>query len=144
MTRGPCNTCDSTCIRACFRHAGLASWSLSGMTSVESIAVHLVQRSKMVSLVEDRVRGSFLVLALAATVIRPIRELQHHIADVLYVPLLLSFIWVPFIFLPFITQSRPLTVTSLNPSACPQTPNRSPGQPGRRHCVSFVFSTEGV
>lgn len=77
----------------------------------------------MVSLMEDRVRGCLLLLALAAKVIRPIRELQHHIADILYVPLFLSFIWVPFIFLPFITQSRPLTVTSLNPSACPQTPS---------------------
>lgn len=142
MTRGTCNTCNSTCVRACFRHGVVVFvWDdLSG----KNIAVHLVQRSKMVSLVKDRVQGSLLVLALAATVIRPIRELQHHIADILYVPLFLSFIWVPFIFLPFITQSRPLTVTSLNLSVCPQTPSRSPGQPGGRHCVSFVFSTEGV
>lgn len=113
---------------------------LSGKNS----ALHLLQRSKMVSLVEDRVQGSLLVLALTAAAIRPIRELQHHVADILYVPLFLSFIWVAFIFLPFITQSRPLTVTSLNLSACPQTPSRSRGQPGGRHCVSFVFSTEGV
>lgn len=125
------------------RGAGVAVFVWDDLSG-KNIAVHLVQRSKMVSLVEDRVRGSLLVLALAAAAIRPIRELQHHVADLLYVSLFLSFIWVPFIFLPFITQSRPLTVTSLNGSACRRHPVGHRDSLADDIVSPLFFSTEGV
>lgn len=96
--------------------------------------------SKMVILVEDRVRGTLLLFALAAAAIRPIRELQHRVRHTVCPPV---FIFYPGSF--YITQSRPLAVTSLKPSAaCLLTPSRSPGQPGGRHWVSFIFFMVGV
>lgn len=49
-----------------------------------------------------------------------------------------------FIFLPSITQPRPLAVTSLNLAGCSQTPSKSLGQTGGRHSSPLFFHTGSV